>query len=43
MKEILSSTTALDWDDPLPEMFKSPWDDWIQSLVELERVCIRRQ
>lgn len=43
MKEILSSTTALDCDDPLPEMFKSPWDDWVQSLVELERVCIRRQ
>lgn len=35
----LSSTTALDWEDPLPEMFKSPWDDWVHSLVELS-VCV---
>ena len=39
----MSNTAALDWDFPHPEMFKSPWDDWVQFLVELERVCIRRQ
>ncbi|XP_055996295.1 uncharacterized protein LOC130046878 [Ostrea edulis] len=43
MKEILSSTNSLDWDDPVPELFKKPWDVWVQSLTELEQVCIPRQ
>ena len=42
MKEILSNTTALGWDDPIPANFKEPWDSWVQSLSELERVSIRR-
>lgn len=43
MKEMLSSTTSLDWDDPLPEKFKESWSTWVQSLTELESVCIPRQ
>ena len=42
MKEILSNTTALGWDDPIPANFKEPWDSWVQSLSELERVSIPR-
>ncbi|XP_056014959.1 uncharacterized protein LOC130052854 [Ostrea edulis] len=43
MKEILSSTNSLDWDDPVTEFLKNPWDVWVQSLAELEQVCIPRQ
>lgn len=25
MKEMLSTTTSLDWDDPLPEKFRESW------------------
>ena len=42
MKEILSNTTALGWDDPISANFKEPWDSWVQSLSELERVSITR-
>lgn len=43
MREMLSSTTSLDWDYPLPEKFKESWSIWVQSLTELESVCIPRQ
>lgn len=43
MKEMLSTTTSLDWDDPLPERFRESWSTWVQSLAELESVRIPRQ
>lgn len=43
MKEMLSSTTSLDTDDPLPQKFKESWSTSVQSLTELESGCIPRQ
>lgn len=43
MREMLSSTTSLDWEDPPPEKFNESWSTWVQSLTELESVCIHRQ
>lgn len=43
MKEILSTTTSLDWDDPLHEKVRESWSTWVQSLTELESVHIPRQ
>lgn len=36
MKEMLSSTTSLDWDDQLHAKFKESWSTWVQNW----KVCV---
>ena len=40
---MLSSTSTIDWDDPLPDALKQKWESWLLSLKELEYFRIARQ
>jgi hypothetical protein len=40
---MLSSTSTIEWDDPLPDALKQKWESWLLSLKELEYFRIARQ
>lgn len=43
LRNMISSSSKLDWDDPLPDSLYKEWKSWVQSLPELEEFQIPRQ
>ncbi|XP_061192133.1 uncharacterized protein LOC133200331 [Saccostrea echinata] len=43
LRNMVSSPSKLDWDDPLPDSLYKEWKSWVQSLPELEEFQIPRQ
>ena len=43
LRQMLSSTSTIDWDDPLPDALKQKWESWLLLLKELEYFRIARQ
>ncbi|XP_052089785.1 uncharacterized protein LOC127726448 [Mytilus californianus] len=43
MRQMLSSSSTIDWDDPLPELLNQQWESWVHSLSELENLRISRK
>lgn len=35
LREMLSSSKSVDWDDPLPESLMARWNKWVTSLTDL--------
>ena len=40
LQEIL--TELSDWDEPIPERYRKKWDNWVKSLVNLEKLKVSR-
>ncbi|XP_061169198.1 uncharacterized protein LOC133178524 [Saccostrea echinata] len=43
LRNMVSSSSKLDWDDPLPDSLYKEWKSWVRSLPELEEFQIPRQ
>lgn len=42
LREMLSSSKSVDWDDPLPESLMARWNKWVTSLTDLGTLEIPR-
>ena len=43
LRDGMTSTQKLDWDDPLPDSLRNEWQAWVQSLTHLEDLHIQRK
>lgn len=42
MRKIMQETKDAGWDDQLPERFRPPWNEWLESLKGIESLNVRR-
>lgn len=42
LREMLSSSKSVDWDDPLPVSLMARWNKWVTSLTDLRTLEIPR-
>ena len=42
LREMMSVTTNADWDEPLPASLNDEWSSWVDSLSQLENLCVPR-